>query len=215
MTGTPQAKPKAVTLIGMGATSSAGETVGEVWGLNNGYRKFPEVPWTRYFATHATEFERGYREPPPHDQPGHLTQLAMLGCPIYMELPIPEVPQSVAYPTLQVVDKLGHAFLWGGCPCLMLGLAIAEGFQHIRTYGFDQMDDGHVWQRGNWAYLMGQARGLGIVVDGTAQFSVPPTHNGPWYEGGYVGFLERARARAQAEATKQQQQPQQQEQANG
>ena len=154
---------KEVTLLGMGGSSRGNlEILGEVWSLNNAYCKFPGLKFNRFFELH--EYNHALRTPNAqgHD---HFTRLDMLGCPVYMQQPTPRVRLSRPYPLDDVCCYFATNYFIGS-PSYMLALALYEGYSHIRTYGFDQIDEEHAQQRSAWTFWLSKAHEMGVRVDG-------------------------------------------------
>lgn len=154
---------KAVTLLGMGGSSRGTlDIIGEVWGLNDGYTKFPGLKFDRWFELHAEDWARNWKPSCGHD---HFTRLDLIGCPVYMREITPRIKLARKYPLDDVACFFATNYFIGS-PSYILALALYEGYTHIRTYGFDQMDAEHAQQRAAWTFWLGKAQSMGCVVDG-------------------------------------------------
>lgn len=167
MTGTNKNRTaKNVAIVGF-APSSMTDTRAvlndpnwEVWGLNQLYIVFPaiEKAATRWFQIHhRTSYNHAVRD---HN---HHQRLAELKCPVYMQVKEPDIPNSVALPKDEVLQKFGDYFT--NSISWMLALAIMEGFEKIAIFGVDMAQDTeYAEQRPSCEWLIGWARGAGIDV---------------------------------------------------
>lgn len=99
----------------------------------------------------------------------HWRWLAGLTVPVYMLQREPDIPNSVEYPMEQVRKTFGAtcygtAYLESSI-AYMMALAILEGASRIGIWGCDLATGGeYAYQRPNMEYLIGFARGKGILV---------------------------------------------------
>jgi len=161
---------KRVTILGFGPSSTERmEVMGEVWSLNNCY----EVPQlkplvrhiTRIYEMHKMDLRRPElaKDNKPHFW--HLDQLGRRGHRIILQKAHPRITNSETYPLEEVIHKLGLDF-WTGTGAYMVAQAIAEGYTHIRVYGFDQVDYEHILQRNSFIAWLSYAAGKGIEISG-------------------------------------------------
>lgn len=184
---------KAVTILGFGPSSREQmDRVGEIWSLNNAYETYSDdsMKWcTRLFEMHTfgpraggwwdkVAAYQGLAKLPNRNNlyaadgrrhVDHLNALALNGIRIILQEPHPEIAHSEAYPLADVEAATG-AKMWTGTPGYMIALAICEGYNHIRIYGFDQMDKEHVVQRESLVFWCGMAVGRNIRLDGALTF---------------------------------------------
>lgn len=185
--------PKAVTILGMGASSRGNfETIGEVWSLNDAYACFTHnncAPrFDRYFELHELDYVRKFKSAAvPHQN--HLTRIDMLGCPVMMRDEVPEVKLSERFPIERVLSYLGTDFLRGS-PAYMLAYAMFMNYTHIRVFGIDQMDEGHKYQRESWAHMVGLGVGRGIQFSGVFKFM-----DAPEQDTGLIGWIENVKSK--------------------
>jgi hypothetical protein len=99
----------------------------------------------------------------------HLDQLGALGHRIIMQKALPQIRGSEGFPLLDLQHRFPFPYLHG-TPPYMVAHAILDGFNHIRCYGFDQMDFEHRKQRECFAFWIGLAAGSGIKISGTFTF---------------------------------------------
>lgn len=97
---------------------------------------------------------------------------ATTDCVIYLQQEHPLIPQSVAYPLMEVqaylkkIDDYASVNYFSSSIGYMLALALTmDWVQEIHLYGIDLIDDEEYgYQRPNAEYLVGLARGLGKKV---------------------------------------------------
>jgi len=149
----------------------------EVWGLNRGYVFMPRAD--RWFETHGPGvYKWKVRRPEKH-----LDWLKAFKGPVYLHEPDPDIPNSLAYPLLEVSQDIGvniWRILADGSrqpmaenPYLTssiayeLALAIHERFEQIEIYGVDLNTAGeYAWQKPGVEHLIGiaAARGIRVVI---------------------------------------------------
>ena len=87
----------------------------EFWGVNNLFLSMPG-PWSRWFEIHQITCEGGkwlrrgkdeFRGQPVAD---YLQQLGKLPFPVYCQQPNPFMPNAVAFPFKQIIDRFGTYF---------------------------------------------------------------------------------------------------------
>jgi hypothetical protein len=156
---------RTVTLLGMGKSATGNlELIGEIWSLNNAYVHFKKLQFDRMFEIHDLSHARAHK--PDGKTADHFERLNQLGCPIYMQEPVPEIPLSRRYPLEEVALHFGTNYFIG-TPSYMLALAIYEGVNRLRVYGFDHADHQHHQQRQAWTFWMAKAQDAGIMIDGS------------------------------------------------
>ena len=103
----------------------------------------------------------------PHDDIERLAEKTSryreIGIPIYLNQVNPEIPLSRQYPLDAVKDLVGDYF--GSTVAYMLALAIYQRRKRVGLWGVDLSDDIYDHHRPNLEYLIGFARGRGIIVD--------------------------------------------------
>jgi hypothetical protein len=140
----------------------------EFWGVNNLFLTMPG-PWTRWFEIHQITCEggkwlrRGKEEFRGQAVPDYLTQLGKLPFPVYCQQPNPFMPNAVAFPFKQIIDRFGTYFT--NTISWQIAYAILEDFKEIRIYGVDMaVDSEYFWQRPSCEYFLGLAVGMGIKI---------------------------------------------------
>jgi hypothetical protein len=135
----------------------------DVYGLNELYAFIPR--YDRWFDQHTLDvIKKSTRDGK------RLESLAKMKCPVYMLEAIPEVPNSVTYPLVEMTREFfdsddPHEGYWTNSVSYMLAIAIHDAYQEIHVYGVDMASDteyGH--QRPSCEYMLGVARGRGIKV---------------------------------------------------
>src|SRR3972149_6802907 len=83
-----------------------------------------------------------------------------------MEVQLPTIPASIAYPFDEVVAAVGSNYFATNTIGYMLGLAILEGVKEIRLYGINMGDQdlGDRYARPSIEFLLGLASGRGAKV---------------------------------------------------
>lgn len=89
----------------------------------------------------------------------------LLDCgPVYMQHACAEIPNAQPYPLAEVVKTIGAPY-FNSSVAYMLALAIHEGAEEIALWGVDMAaNEEYGYQKPNTEYLIGLARGRGIVV---------------------------------------------------
>lgn len=128
----------------------------EKWGLNALYDLLPGRQWQRWFELHKREVNLA------DEGMGHLYQLSLMRCSIYMQRCFPDIPTSIEYP-LSDVFRMFRSYLTSSFS-YMVALAILEGVSEIGVWGVDAADEEWGWQRPSLEYLLGYAEGNGIKV---------------------------------------------------
>lgn len=136
----------------------------EVWGLNRGNFSFGQdtmARFTRWFQIHPFSGMMGR-----YQSLEYLEWLKVCPIPLYMEVAMPTIPASVAYPFAQVAAAVGSNYFATNTIGYMLGLAILEGFKEIRLYGINMGDQdlGDRYARPSIEFLLGLAAGRGAKV---------------------------------------------------
>jgi hypothetical protein len=166
-------KEKKVAIIGSGDDYGIQIDLGkfELWTMNNCYRNKREK-YNRIFELHHIKNVNGkwYRRDSSvfGGQPvsDYIEELKNLDVPIYMHQKIKEIPRSIQFPIVQVIDRFprgyfGNSFAW------MIALAIIQGFNEIHIYNvcktLEDISEYFV-HRLSTEYILGVAEGLGIKV---------------------------------------------------
>jgi len=161
-----------ITILGMGPTATMRQVdidshlIGEVWGLNNGYVKFPDVKWDRFFELHQYSYLKTWDS----GTPCHFTDLDNLGVPVYVTEPVPVVKCQLTYDIEEVMWHHGVNYFLGS-PSLMLAFALyehdnGEPIDEIRVWGIDMADEEHKCQKTSWAFWISRATARGINITG-------------------------------------------------
>ena len=151
-----------VALVGTAAgceEAPYGDPAWEVWGLNDGYKKFPQpVQADRWFELHGdTPITRQRRDP------DHWERLAALDIPVYTFHTLPSVPKATLFPLEQAFshrrDYFASTLAW------QIALALAEGFTTIGLYGTPLIYGREaIVERPCVEWWLGYAQGKGISV---------------------------------------------------
>jgi hypothetical protein len=116
----------------------------EFWGVNNLFLTMP-APWSRWFEIHQITCEggkwlrRGKEDFRGQSVPEYLQQLGKLPFPVYCQQPNPFMPNAVAFPFQQIIDRFGTYFT--NTISWQIAYAILEDFKEIRIYGVDMAVD--------------------------------------------------------------------------
>lgn len=132
----------------------------EIWGLNQLYMAFPEIvpKATRWFQIHH---RHSYDQTVVRDHKHHDWLAAQERFPIYMQNKEPDVPNSIAFPREEIVNKFGTYFT--NSISWEIALAIYEGFETIGIWGVDMaQDDEYSYERPSVEFFIGWAKGAGI-----------------------------------------------------
>lgn len=152
---------KTVALVGHSPSTRMeapfNDATAEIWTMNDAHHWIPRA--TRWFEIHHETVWRSEAR----RSPGYLDHLARFNGPIYMQTAWPEIPNSVAYPFRQMVERYGRVF--SSSFSWLFALAVAEGFARIEVYGCDLSSElEYIRQREATAWWIGYCRGLGIDV---------------------------------------------------
>ena len=166
-----------ITILGMGPTANerrhdiekyCGET--DLWGLNNGYLKFPQLrgKWERYFELHSWDYLKRWES----GAEDHFRALDALDCPIYVLQPLPVIRKQRVFPLLDICRHFDSNYFLGS-PSLMLMLALYEHTHgdpvaEVRSWGIDTLDPQHGQQRASWSWWLAHAHAYGIALQGTS-----------------------------------------------
>jgi hypothetical protein len=133
----------------------------EIWSLNEAGVKSWMKRWDRWFQLHPpANFTRSNNQNDPH----HFDWLKAQTKPIYMQDVYDYIPASVKYPLDEVKAKYGGYFT--STAAFMLALAMLEGFERIEIFGISMgSQTEYHYQRANFEYMIGLARGLGFEVE--------------------------------------------------
>jgi len=129
----------------------------EFWGLNALYVHSNDMPlqrFARWFDLHAPQAVAN----------GRLANYRKLGCPVYLQQIVEDMPQSVEFPKAEIEAFWGDTYFTNSISW-MLAFAGMMGFSEIRVYGVDMATDSEYrFQRPNVEYWIGKLRGRGIKV---------------------------------------------------
>lgn len=137
------------------------DTSFDIWAL--AWRNVPRAD--AYFDMHSIGPHRRRIQENYHER------LAGFLCPVYVQDPLSDVPNSIKYPYDDIVNFLvdGDDYRIGEYFCssisYMLAMAMWRGYKEVHIYGVNLIDDEeYVHQRPNLEYLIGLARGRGMRV---------------------------------------------------
>ncbi len=130
-----QAKRKKVCIVGYAENSRHlawyNDPDTEIWGVNQLYRFVPRAD--RWFQIH-----RDWQDENKWATGANLADwMTTAQCPIYMIEAQPDMPMTLPYPKDWVKEQLQTHEYFTSSIAMMLGLAIAEGFEDIGIYGID------------------------------------------------------------------------------
>jgi hypothetical protein len=117
--------------------------------------------------------------------PGNAYLDHLLDCgPVYMQQVYDEVPDAQTYPLAEVTQTIGVPYFMSSV-AYMLALAIHQGAEEIALWGVDMAaNDEYACQKANAEYLIGLARGKGIVVHIPDESPLCKFHPEPFDMGG-------------------------------
>ncbi len=159
----------------------------EIWGVNNGFLVMQR--WDRMFEIHNIVkagdqyLRRAQKEFRGQTVKQYMESLASLNVPVYMQQHWDEIPMSIQYPLIPVVQHFGSTLGWFNQPdfqgmltrqydayftntiSYMMALAIMEGFEEMHVYGVDMaVDSEYHHQRPSCEFFLGIAVGRGMKV---------------------------------------------------
>jgi hypothetical protein len=103
----------------------------EIWGVNQLYRFIPRAD--RWFQIH-----HDWHDSRKWADGADLAEwMRTAQCPVYMIEAQPDMPMTLPFPKEWVKQQLGIHEYFTSSIAMMLGLAIAEGFEEIGIYGID------------------------------------------------------------------------------
>jgi hypothetical protein len=147
-----------IALAGTAHTSSQApfaDPAWEIWGCSPNQQL---ERWDRWFELHDPELLR---------EPSHALYLKWLGeqtKPIYIQKPMPEIPNGVVYPAQKVAERFGTWFLTSTV-AFMLALALMEFPDEIALYGIEMAAKGeYASQKPGCRFFIQTARLIGIKV---------------------------------------------------
>lgn len=85
---------------------------------------------------HRWEPPDGYTGPKPWFTDGYIGFMRALGCPVYMAEPVPQIPNSVAYPKDEMLEEFGPYFCTNSLSWMVM-LAVKMGATEISLWGVD------------------------------------------------------------------------------
>ena len=107
----------------------------QIWGCSPGAQPFARRV-NAWFEIHRWEPPNGYTGLKPWFMPDYLSWLASLQCPVYMIEPVPQLPNSVAYPKDAMLEEFGPYYMASSLSW-MVCLAVAAGAKEIGLWGVD------------------------------------------------------------------------------
>ena len=143
----------------------------EIWGLNNGYMKFPQLQgkWARFFELHNYNYLKTWD---PGQNVDHFRTLDSLNCDIYTTEVLPIIKKQKNFDILSYSRHFNTNYFLGS-PSLMLMQALYEHdkgnkIEYIQSWGIDTNDPQHGQQRHSWAFWLRGFLERGIDIGGTA-----------------------------------------------
>lgn len=129
----------------------------EIWGCSPG--AWPHAKRAnRWFEIHKWEPEK------PWFSVDYVNFMRGIHGPVYMIRPIPEIPNSVAYPKDEMVARFGPYF-FASTLSWMFASAIVEGATEIALWGVDMSaTEEWIYQRSGCHYFIQLAKSMGIKV---------------------------------------------------
>jgi hypothetical protein len=107
----------------------------EIWGCSPG--AYPHAKRVNaWFEIHRWQPPEGYTGAVPWYTPDYIAWMASLKAPVYMIEPVPQIPNSVAYPKDAMLEMFGPYFQTSSL-CWMACLAVAAGAKEIGLWGVD------------------------------------------------------------------------------
>jgi len=161
----------------------------EIWCCNNPKHYRKAIPteglehFTRWFNLHS---ERHMRATYPKALEWYAAHAPK---PIYLQHPLPDVPNSVTFPKDEILAYVGHRYIQFSGAWLM---AYAEflGLERVELYGFIISDrkGAYAWERPNFFYWVDRLQRRGIHVEtqpevwvGDCTIGSPDGYTGPLY----------------------------------
>jgi|TARA_R100000306_G_scaffold51580_1_gene48576 hypothetical protein len=146
----------------------------EVWGINECHHFLKQ--YSRWYQMHPRTWKESLAvsknvELPRNcwgRDPGHVVFLQSCGVPLYMRQAYSDLPSSIEYPLLEILDRFGHYLT--STPAFSLAHALYEHLEgdeisEIRMAGIELgVGTEYYHQRPCMEYLLGWARGLGIEI---------------------------------------------------
>lgn len=166
-----------ITILGMGPSANERRhdierycEGTEIWGLNNGYLKYPQLrgTWGRFFELHSWKYLRKWES----GVDDHFAAIAALKCPVFVGQPLPLIEDQTVFPFLDVCRHFDSNYFLGS-PSLMLMLALYEHdngnpVEEVRSWGIDTSDPSHGQQRSAWSWWLAHAHNREIKLTGTS-----------------------------------------------
>jgi hypothetical protein len=133
----------------------------EIWGINDTYNSNDVTRWDRWFQLHNRKFYDGGIDRARFKE--MCAEYAKWDCPVYLVEKHKNIPQSIVFPFMKLVEKYGDYF--NNTISWLIAFAIDEGFEEIHIYGVDMAQNTEYGgQRPSCEYFIGLARGMGIKV---------------------------------------------------
>ena len=142
----------------------------EFWGMNDLWAHWAAHPgvnpkWDRWFDMHQDDVLKNNFRTGPH----HIKWLKSREAdfPIYMLKTQEDIPGSVPYPIDEIWKSVGDEGnpYFVSTPAYMMALALFEEFEEVHVYGINLLGlDEYEYQRPNFEYWIGLARGKGVKV---------------------------------------------------
>lgn len=144
----------------------------ERWGLNQLFQVYPVDKITRWFEIHDPElFPQAWPD-------GYVDWLNKAPFPVVVNRPLPKLNKQIVFP----LQRLTKRFWLNGSPdmaderpdpppywtnsiAMMIAMAIDEGYQKIRVYGTDMLQETeYEIQRANCEAIIQYGRGIGVDI---------------------------------------------------
>lgn len=135
----------------------------EIWGFSSKDWKIPRV--TRWFEIHAVPDLKEMLATKKRNRrsfEGYMRFMRELKAPVYMQEPIPEIPQSLRFPVEELLRVFGRCF--SSTASFMVGYAILEQPEVLGVWGVNPTSRSFAYQRPTLEYLFGIARSRGIEL---------------------------------------------------
>ena len=121
--------------------------------LTNGYSRIFEMHQKSYLDSWIT----GRGNP-------HISELAQLKVPVYMQEHFEDVPTSIKYPLDEMINSFGRD-IFQSTVDYMIALALFEDYKEIYLYGVDMSVGGeYESQKPTASYWLGRAEGMGVKI---------------------------------------------------
>ncbi len=141
----------------------------ELWSVNNLFRGFSNVEFSRWFELHQFQCIKGVFYRRGRNQFGryaninrYLRDLDVLGIPILMRRKYKRIKLSQAFPFRRLMKEYGQYF---GCSfAWLVAYAIEQGADEIGFFGVTLEGNEYYYQRPSTEYMVGIAKGMGVKI---------------------------------------------------